>query len=139
MIETCFRFKFEKNLSPFLVMFLSGEHVNLEQFLFSWFNWKIKIIKFIVLFFEQGWLTETGLCVDNCQKTYIFWTVCKVIFFSSKFPFPKYKRKIWREKIYFAKEWILLCKRTRSFDKKWQKSDGKSRNFHRVWALEIYF
>jgi hypothetical protein len=29
---------------------------------------------------------------------------CQVIFFPPNFPFPKYKRKVWREKIYFAKE-----------------------------------
>jgi hypothetical protein len=30
--------------------------------------------------------------------------LCKVNFFPPKFPFPKYKRKFWREKVYFAKE-----------------------------------
>jgi hypothetical protein len=31
-------------------------------------------------------------------------TLLKSSFFPLKFPFPKFKRKIWREKIYFAKE-----------------------------------
>jgi hypothetical protein len=30
--------------------------------------------------------------------------LCKVIFFPSKSLFPKYQRKFWREKIYFAKK-----------------------------------
>jgi hypothetical protein len=36
-----------------------------------------------------------------CKVNLLF---CKVIFFPPKFPFPKNKRKIWREKNYFANE-----------------------------------
>jgi hypothetical protein len=51
-------------------------------------------------------------------------TILKSKFFPAKNPFPKEKRKISREKIYSSKEWILLCKGTRStllkFTKIWK-------------------
>ncbi len=36
-----------------------------------------------------------------CKVNSLFW---RVKFFPPKFPFPKYNRKIWRERFYFAKE-----------------------------------
>jgi hypothetical protein len=51
--------------------------------------------------------------------------LCKVDFFPPKFPFPKYKRKIWREK-------KLLCKGTRSY---WNASKME---FFGKFGVEIY-
>jgi hypothetical protein len=42
-----------------------------------------------------------------CKVNTLFW---RVNFFPPKFPFPKYKRKFWREKIYSSKEWIYFAK-----------------------------
>jgi hypothetical protein len=36
-----------------------------------------------------------------CKVNSLFW---RANFFPPKFPFPKFKRKIWREKVYYAKE-----------------------------------
>jgi hypothetical protein len=49
---------------------------------------------------RQGRPTQVGFTADPKANNLL----CKVNFFPPKFPFPKYKRKIWREKNYFANE-----------------------------------
>jgi hypothetical protein len=70
--------------------------------------WYLKCHRKLLNIFHLGLLVEK----PSLQSKF---TVLKSKFFPAKIPFSKIQKKILAGKIYFAKEWILLCNGTRSF------------------------